>query len=949
MKPFLEQVARHYYGAGSVERLCFIFPNRRAMVFFRKYLGECAVEDGRTILSPKMFTMNDFFYENAGMHPTDEVRLLLELYDCYKALNPTHETLDDFIFWGGVLLSDFNDVDKYLVNPKALFTNVSDFRALGSGEEALNETQRAAVERFISHFKSPSSLKEKSRYKEEFRRIWDILYPLYEAFGKSLSEKGCAYEGMVYRSIAESLKEKSAADVLGEEFGDTEKFVFVGLNALNECEKLLIRKLQRVRLAEFCWDYSGKRIRNLHNKSSFFLESNVAEFPQAFPLDSAEPLPDTQYHVLGVPSVVGQAKQLPAILKELKAKGLETAVVLPDETLLLSVLNSIPEEIKAINVTMGYPMNGSGIWTFMNDVAALQMHLRKGGAEGSEWMFYHRSVSSVFASSVFKAACDDAGEEIVSKVVKDAHYYISPSSFKGSHLLEVIFRPVVLDPKDSSGETAAAFGKYLLEVIGEVAPLLKERGGDMAIELDFAREYYLAIERLNGYHLALRPDSFLRLLERTVGRATVPFRGEPLGGLQIMGPLETRAVDFDNVVILSCNEGIFPRRNVASSFIPPELRRGFALPTYEYQDAVWAYYFYRLTQRAKQVWMLYDSHSEGLKAGEESRYIKQLELHFGANLKRHNFISPVGKSQERKGIPKTQEHIDTIRNQRKLSATSLQNYIICKAKFYYGTVLGLSKSDEVEESLDARLVGTVFHSVMQRLYAVKGGHLTKTYLKSLLEGDTVKRAVGSAILENLKCSEMTGRNIVYEDMICSYVLRTISYDLSLLENNHKDEFEILGLEERFFPKIGDFRFCGIIDRLDSISPGEWRVVDYKTGKVGKFDTGITDENAALVVDRIFTPSGTDWPKIALQLYLYDRFVVEKKGAGSKKISNAIYGISEILNGRVPTEEKNDTFTQLMDERLEQLLQEIADVSVPFSLTDDPSQCEKCDFKNICGR
>lgn len=942
MTPFLKQVAEHYHKEGDMEHLCFIFPNRRAMVFFRKYLSLCAVAGGRALLSPRMFTMNDFFYENAGVQPTDDVRLLVELYSCYKELNKTPESLDDFIFWGGVLLSDFNDVDKYLVDPRMLFRNVSDFRGMSDVDSALNETQKAALERLIAHFKTPG------HYKDEFRKVWDIMYPLYEKFGERLSGKKYSYEGQVYRRIAERLKEESAVDVLSREFADVRKFVFVGLNALNECEKLLLRKLRNAGLAEFCWDYSGKWTRDRHNKSSFFLENNVSEFPQAFPLDE-DGLLEPEFHVLGVPSTVGQAKQLPSIFDRIGAKGIETTIVLPDETLLLPVLNTIPERIRDINVTMGYPMKGSGIWSFMNDIAALQMHLRKGG--GDEWTFYYRSVYAVFSNSIFKSVCDDEkAMEIIARVKQEARYYVPLSLLSGHPVFDMVFKPVVLDVKDAGGHTADNLGNYLSDVLSMVAPKLKGKP-DMAMELDFAKEYYLAIGKIRGCHLTLRPDSLLRLIEKTVGRITVPFKGEPLNGLQIMGPLETRAVDFDNVVILSCNESIFPHRNVSPSFIPPELRKGFDLPTYEYQDAVWAYYFYRLIQRAKCVWLLYDSHPEGLKSGEESRYIKQLELHFGAKLKRYDFKSTIGEVGSASEIPKTKEHIRIIKEERRLSATALQNYLSCKAKFFYGTVLKLSKTEDIEQSLDAKLVGTVFHAVMQRLYTVPDGRLRLDYLKSLLgdKKDKISDTVREVVLQNLKCPEITGRNLIYEDMICRYVRTTIRYDISILENNKKDSFNIIGLELPVSVEIGDFRFFGIIDRLDSITPGELRIVDYKTGRVGKDDVKIDDNTAKTVVKKIFAPVSKDRPKIALQLYLYDRFVKEKKGVESKDISNSVYGISELLKGTVRTEKANDTFMSKMDEELEKLLCEIADENVPFSLTDDLKQCNDCDFKNICGR
>ena len=284
MTPFLAQVAQHYYAAGEVEDLCFIFPNRRALAFFRMYLGDCVRAGGRPMRVPALYTMNDFFYRLADARQTDQVHLLLELYDCYKPLyerdgGPKAESLDDFIFWGGVLLSDFADVDKYLVDPEKLFTNIADFRSIQDSFDYLDETQEAAIRQFLKHFHTGGE------YKEAFRRIWNLLLPLYRDFHARLREKGMATEGQVYRALADRLQESSAADLMAERFPAVKKFVFVGLNALNECEKRLMRRLHQAHLAEFCWDFSSEWIRDPHNKSAKFLSDNISDFPQAFTPD----------------------------------------------------------------------------------------------------------------------------------------------------------------------------------------------------------------------------------------------------------------------------------------------------------------------------------------------------------------------------------------------------------------------------------------------------------------------------------------------------------------------------------------------------------------------------------------------------------------------------------------------------------------------------------------
>ena len=324
MIPFLKQVAEHYYNGGGVERCCFIFPNRRSMAFFMKYLSESVKGASSPIIAPQMFTINDFFYAISGKKAIDRVTQLLELYQAYVEVFYAHnqlsglkpESLDEFIFWGEVILSDFNDVDKYLVDPKQLFANVSDFKQLQDTFSYLTETQRAAIEGFVSHFSDMTGrLTVNLDVKGRFLMLWNLLYDLYKKFNERLSAKDEAYEGMVYRALAERLKATPVADVLSDAFDADVRFVFVGLNALNECEKTLLRKLRDADRAEFCWDYSGKMISDPQNRSSVFMSRNVEDFPQAAKWDT-DGLQTPKVNVVSVPSSVGQAKRLPDILHQ---------------------------------------------------------------------------------------------------------------------------------------------------------------------------------------------------------------------------------------------------------------------------------------------------------------------------------------------------------------------------------------------------------------------------------------------------------------------------------------------------------------------------------------------------------------------------------------------------------------------------------------------------------
>ncbi len=956
MIPFLKQVADHYYKSGGIGDRCFIFPNRRSMVFFRKYLCEAVAAEGKVpVLVPKMYTINDFFYRAAGLRSSDRVRLLLKLYECYKELNVKAEALDEFIFWGDVILGDFNDVDKYLVDPKQLFANVADYKAIQDTFEYLTETQRRAIEGFISHFSDQSGKltvdlgSDNPDVKGRFLMIWNILYPLYVNFNEALEAEGMAYDGMVYRKMAERLKSEAAVDVCTEILEGSQCAVFVGLNALNECEKTLLRKLRDAGLAEFCWDWSGDMIRDPQNRSSFFMSDNVLEFPQAAQWD-AEGLGRPEINVVSIPSSVGQAKRLPDILKQRTAKPEECAVVLPDENLLKSVLNSIPENIEDINVTMGLPMSGSLFYTMMSQVSAIQMHTvnRKG-----VWMFYHKQVWDFFASEIFRMAADEETMKIVAKVKEEAKYYIPHEELNGTPLLDAIFSPVIKDPKLVSKEQIRQFAEYQKDVIRTVAPSIS-RDGNLALELEYAKEYYKSINVLQEIGLEVLPVTYVRLLAQLLGSVSVPFRGEPLKGLQIMGPLETRALDFRNLIIMSANEGTFPRRNVSSSFIPPELRKGFEMPTYEYQDAVWAYYFYRMISRAEKVWMLVDSRTEGLKSGEESRYIKQLEYHFGVPLKRSVVNFGGMKAAVVPEIVKTEEDVKKIKD-TVLSATTLQNYLACPARFYYGTVKGLEPEEEVAESLDYGMFGTVYHDTMRAIYTSSGSNrISSSYIKDWIgKKEDIKRMVNDLIMEQLHTFEVSGRNLVVADVIVRYVVKTLQRDLEQLRNSGKDHFEILGCEIRVGAEFNGQKFKGFIDRLDSFEDGQARVVDYKTGKVLDDDENIHDGNAEDIAEKIFAQDVKDRPKIALQFYIYDMLLQKDSKIAhvmaGRDIFNSVYSTAHLFKEAPATVPMNRKFYDAVSERLGKVLEEMHDLNVPFRRTGDEKNCEYCDFKMICGR
>lgn len=956
---FLEQVAAHYTATDreKLAKTLFILPNKRSVRYFRKDL-RTRLEEGQ--YAGKIISVNEFFQKIYGVETTDRIPLILSLYETYKSLNPNAEALDEFIHWGRVMLSDFDNIDKYMVKAKDVFVNVSDLRDIQDTYDYLTDNQRRAIENFLSHFRDSSGRitvnmdTESNDIKARFLRVWNLLAPLYEAYNEKLSADGMAYEGKIYRSCAETIKNGGDIKALLQgRFPGKERFVIIGLNALNECEKTVFRAMRSASMAEFVWDFSSQEIRDGRNRASFFLRKNVEEFPQAFVLDT-EGLRRPKVQVVSVPSSVGQTKLAPAILQAAAGQPEETAFILPDENLLMPLLSAIPDEYDTINVTMGYPMTKSDVYSLLRACGSLQMSVRE---QGGKVYFHHKSLSNIAASSLFRMTLSEQEAELMRTIKEEAAPWIDAERLQGESL-GVFFRVLSvvtdegarrIDNNLADQKQNEAVAAYLNSVIAHVSEALSRRDGDNAsIEADFASRYSKVIDSLTHYALPVRPATWLRLLDGLLRGESVPFEGDALEGLQIMGTLETRALDFRNVVIFSANEDVFPHRSVDNSFIPPEIRKGFGLPTTEYQDAVWAYYFYRLLQRAERVWLIYDSRTEGLLSGEESRYIKQLEYHFGFPLEKYTAVAPVKPLAEDEYIEKTAEDIEALR-QHHLSASSLQSYLYCPAKFYYQAVKGLKTEETVSESVDAATLGTVFHACMESLY--KGKQIVRVQdIRTMLADQQALRAlVKEKICTETRALAVEGRNLVVEEVVLEYINGALKHDLRLLTESGSEGFKILGLERFMQKEIDGFKFIGFLDRIDSYKPGEVRVVDYKTGHVEDEDILITDNNAGAVVEKLFGEANTGRPKIALQLFLYDQFLREGLLRSGETVVNSIYSTARLMTTPLPDVVESAEFKEAMQAKLHEVLSEIADTSVPFRRTTDKHVCSLCDFRSICGR
>jgi len=610
MSPFLKQVANYLYTnhRSELSDFCLVFPGRRAGVFFTAYLNEM-VET--SMLSPEIITINELISSVSGLQQADQVALVLKLQEVYSKVTGHQEPLDEFFFWGEILLSDFDDIDKYLLNADDLFTNISDLKDLENQFEYLTAEQKAAIEEFWGNLeKVPHSFN-----KEKFIGIWIKLAEIYHQFRESLRQNNIAYSGMIYRDVADGLAEQLPVELKAK------KYVFIGFNALNNCEKAIFKKLDNLNKALFFWDFDEFYLKDNENEAGRFLRTNMIGFPAPknfVPEKSVIPR-NRKITMVSVPGNITQAQaiNIPQVVKsfQINSRFDNTAFVLADENLLIPVISAVGKNFADINITMGYPFVNTPVYGFISQVISLQKNIRK---SGSSPVFYHKPVVAILNHQF---VVNVEIKTFVSGIYKRNKVYLEAGELNINPFVRKIFaRP----------ESWLDILDYFLDVLKELALKFDSAENEQVkLESEYLFQAYLTVQRLKDTLEALNVPDFpvkilYRLLDQSLRRISIPFEGEPLTGLQVMGLLETRCLDFDNLVLFSANEGFLPRIAAGHSFVPYHLRKGFGMPTYEDRDAMYAYYFYRLIQRSEKTVLVYNSITEGIASSEKSRFLYQL-------------------------------------------------------------------------------------------------------------------------------------------------------------------------------------------------------------------------------------------------------------------------------------------------------------------------------------
>lgn len=950
MKSILESLAI-YLSKTSTENSAgtrIILPNRRAGLFLQRNIASL---NKSVRWAPRIYAINEFVEELSELELCDPVEAVFMLYDIHTGLRENVESLDEFYHWGEILLRDFDEMDKYLVDPQMLFHNIADLKELEDPFAGVDEAQLKFIRQFWEGFYAGQETAEK----DHFIEMWKALPDIYLALREKLKHKGEGYQGMLYREIAERIEEKTMPAPEG-------RIIVAGFNALNKTEKKIFSWLQQ-QGAEFFWDYDRTYIDDPTNEAGRFMRENLLAFPPSASLESFFSMDEKKdIRIFELPSDLLQAKTVHKILEEKKLpedlECTDTAVILCDEELLMPVLMSVPQSGGDLNVTMGYPMKSTPVSGLTEALLRLQRNSRLSG--DGKVSFYYRDVQAILLHPYMERSQTASGKSLLDLIARNNLIQVNQDLFE-SEFEKLIFRQV--------NETIKLL-EYLREIFLHVLELFASTEDRMLPEVH--REFVLRIlMHLNRMETLLsdRPDIpmavFERLIRRVLSLVRIPFEGEPLSGLQIMGILETRLLDFKHVIMLSLNEELMPASQFRQSYVPYALRLAFGMPSREDMDGIYAYYFNRLLQRAESVDLLYNSTSEGVRTGEMSRYLHQLVYKKGIEIRRPG-VEVMARERVPvivKNTPEIQQKLGKYISGRKdgkfLSPSAINTYIDCSLKFYLRYIAGIGESDEPEEDIGAAGFGTVVHESIKILYediaSNSEGIIEKEALEALKKSKKLEKVLNQSFVahhyKGRRNVRPEGRNIIILKVMLRYLEKIIDTDLKIcpfelvsLEQSHLRDLEISLENQKLVIRIG-----GLIDRIDRIGD-TLRVIDYKTGSArrefanikGLFDGSLTNRNRA-----------------AMQTLLYS-WLVQEKYSG-EQISPGLYVMNALYDaefdpclsmGSHSKREKISSFARFEEEYIESLretLSELFNPATSFKQTEVEAQCRHCDFSRICSR
>ena len=959
MESFLKLVAADLYKhtEGNLAHTAVVFPNKRAGLFFNEYLAQ---ESDSHIWSPAYVSISELFRSLSPWEVGDPVKLVCELYKIFRRETQSTETLDDFYFWGEMLISDFDDADKNRVDTDKLFSNLQDLRNIMDDYTFIDDEQEEAIRQFFQNF----SIERRTALKERFISLWDVLGNIYKGFRESLASQNIAYEGMMYRHVIEHLD----VDKL-----PYEKYVFVGFNVLNKVEHTLFTQLKDVGKAVFYWDYDEFYMKEnrqaVTHEAGEFIRRNLRDFPSPLSGELFKNLSKPkEVHYIASSTENAQARYLPQwIRNNLTTPEKETAVVLCNEALLQPVLHSLPAEVKHVNITMGFPLSQTPVYSFL--IALLELHTHGFNFKSGRYTF--QSVVTLLKHPYTRQLTGQA-ELLEKELTRNNRFYPLPGELGKDEFLTRLFTPL-------SGNLNLCI--RLSETLQQVAGIYQANTSGTedtdAFNQLYRESLFKAYTTINRFRtlieedeLTVQSETFRRLLVKVLSATNIPFHGEPAIGMQVMGVLETRNLDFRHLVLLSVNEGQLPKSGGDSSFIPYNLRKAFGMTTIEHKIAVYAYYFYRLLQRAERITLMYNTSSDGLNRGEWSRFMLQFLIEWPHPITRQFLeagqspqgTSPITVEKTPDVMRRMQSLFDVRANPKaKFSPSALNYYLDCPLKFYYRYVAGLSAPDEVSAEIDSATFGSIFHYAAEHIYkdlTTHGKVINKEALETLLRNevklqdyvDTAFKKLFFNVPQNEK-PEYNGVQLINSAVIARYLKQLLQNDLRYAPFTFiASEMEVDEPIDIQTPKgVIKSRIGGIIDRMDS-KDGTLRIVDYKTGG---------DADTPPHVESLFIPDKKR-SNYVFQTFLYAAIMCRKQP--TMKIAPALLYIHraatetyspviQMGEPRKPKEAVEDfsKYEKEYRERLQGLLEEIFNPEKSFTQTEIIEKCTYCDFKALCKR
>lgn len=902
----------------DISTLSFVLPSKRAGIHLRKVISE---QVQQTIFAPEIFAIEEFVEIVSDLQYASNSELLFEFYEVYLKHTPelNIEPFDKFSKWAQILIQDFNEIDRYLIPPHKVFDYLSAIKEIEHQHWSLDE--------------------DPTEYIQNYLEFWKRLKTYYDELKIKLKENNKGYQGMVYREAVNNLEQYTATH-------HQKTFVFVGFNALNTAEEFLIQELLQQDLARIYWDIDETFINNPIHDAGLFTRKHKAQWAyfnkHPFEWIGKHYKAPKDIQVIGVPKHISQIKYVGEVLEQiLKTDGnlAKTAVVLGDETLLLPLLNSIPSDTNAVNITMGLPLKVIPLATLFE----LLFELHKRGTRTIYYKDVIKVLSHQFISVLFKNAGQDGAQRIIAHIQTNNNIYISLEQLEMISADHIAILRLLFGSWGNSAKSAISNCLSLISHIKSVFDKNKERH---KLSLEYLYRFHQIFNTLEHLNLSFSHINSIQILhgiyKELLKSETLDFQGEPLQGLQIMGMLESRVLDFERVIITSMNEGVLPAGKSNNSFIPFDVKVENELPTYKEKDAVYTYHFYRLIQRTKEAYILYNTEPDVLQGSEKSRFITQLEIEGIHDIKHHIVTPSVPKIEPQEvSVQKTSAVIDALDKvaQKGFSPSSLTNYIRNPIDFYYEKVLGIRQYDDVEERVAYNTLGTVIHNTLEDFYKPLEG--------KLLEVDAIKAmhplihtTIEKHFQIELKSGNISkGKNLIIFEIAKRYVSNFL--DLEIADLKKGNEIEIVAIEQNANAHLEletlnkTINLNGKVDRVDRYN-GTLRIIDYKTGRV--------DQGKVEIIN--WEDITTDYDKYSksFQVLMYC-YMMHKSGAITLPVEGGIFSFRNLSSGllkfakkpaaRSKTKDMTITEDTLMsfEQELKRLITELFDPTVDFIAKD----------------